>query len=205
MVGILLSYWGGLFLGAMLVYRRVKNLFSFPWDAGTWPNGFLSPYLFRCWCSDFRYLMTGTFPFNFLISHGAPAFVAFWIIGAQIWVPAARSCLKTADCAFASCRDCDLRCNFFEFFWLSEKRPWRWKDDEKQMPLNFQRSSCKGICILSSSSTTCKIYTVFWMNVAEIPTLNSGTVGNHKFHCFHLQLIIDRSQLDMYACMYIRE
>ena len=149
----------------------VKNLFSFPWDAGTWPTASVIISSDVGSRSDFRYLMAGTFPFNFLISHGAPAFVAFWVIGAQIWVPAARSCLKTADCAFASCRDCDLRCNFSSFFWLSEKLPWRWKDDEKQMLLKkgneiiLQRH-----LYLSSSSTTCKIYTVFWMNFAEIPT-----------------------------------
>ena len=80
--------------------------------------------------------MTGAFPFNFLISHGdidagtgAPAFVAFLVFGAQIWVPAARSCLKTADCAFASCRDCDLRCNFTSFFGLVKSGP----EDEKMM------------------------------------------------------------------------
>lgn len=120
-------------------FQVVKTLFSFPWDAGTWlqrlPSVISSDVGSR---SDFRYLMTGTFPFNFLISHGdidagTGAFVAFEaFLGYWSSDLGPSSQELSQDCGLCLCKLSRLwlEMQFFEFFFgLVKSGP----EDEKMM------------------------------------------------------------------------
>ena len=150
----------------------VKNLFSFPWDAWTWPTASLG-HLFRCWFTLwFQVSNDRDISFQFPYLTRGPCIcgiLGYWSSDLGSQQPGVVSRLLTVPLQAVEIVTWDAI--FRVFFGLVRSGP----EDEKMMKNKCSwkketRSSCKGICILSSSSTTCKIYTVFWMNVAEIPT-----------------------------------